>query len=146
MNNKSISSTKFQTGSRTYFFDLKETDDGRRYLKIVESKYKDEGSFERYPIIVPAEAADEFLSKLSKVVASANQGEGINEAKSYSVEEKRSLNPNAYKPWTEDDDNLLELLYAKGSSMAFLMKEFGRNKGAIRSRIKKLGLEEKHRE
>jgi hypothetical protein len=64
--------------------------------------------------------------------------------KAYSVDEIRKVNPKAYAPWTEEDDNRLELHYCEGKTTAELSKIFGRNNGAINSRIKKLELKEKY--
>ncbi len=64
--------------------------------------------------------------------------------KAYTLDEKRILNKNAYTPWTEEDDNKLELLYCEGKSVKMSVDIFGRNKGAIESRIKKLELKEKY--
>ncbi len=48
--------------------------------------------------------------------------------------------PNAYEPWSEEDDNLLKEKYTAGmklNELAFLLK---RNPGKIRSRLKEKGL------
>lgn len=47
---------------------------------------------------------------------------------------------NAYLPWTTEDDNKLKLFYNQGKTIKELTEIFGRNKGAIYSRIKKLVL------
>ena len=60
----------------------------------------------------------------------------------YSVAEKRQEHPNAYKKWSEEDYDLLKKMYAAGHSVAELAKHFGRNNGAIRSRLNKLGLDQ----
>jgi len=52
--------------------------------------------------------------------------------------EKRTQHANAYKPWSADDDCQLMILYHENRSIAELSSIFKRNKGAIRSRIKKL--------
>ena len=62
----------------------------------------------------------------------------------YSLADKRTENRNAYLPWTVEDDNQLEILYCEGKEITQLMEIFGRNKGAIQSRIKKLELDEKY--
>ncbi len=64
--------------------------------------------------------------------------------KAYTLDEKRILNRNAYSPWTDEDDNKLELLFCERKSVEMLVEIFGRNKGAIESRIKKLELKEKY--
>ncbi len=62
--------------------------------------------------------------------------------KSYSVEEVRTRYKDAYKPWTQELDDELTVMYYKGFNVKDIAKHFGRTKGAIRSRIKKLELEE----
>ena len=62
--------------------------------------------------------------------------------KAYSVQEIRTKHSSAYKPWTEELDDELTVLYCEGVNVKDLAKHFGRTKGAIRSRIKKLELEE----
>ena len=58
----------------------------------------------------------------------------------YTVEEKRREHPRAYEKWPPEDDDRLKEMYAAGHSVAELAKHFGRNNGAIRSRLKKLDL------
>ena len=66
------------------------------------------------------------------------------EVKEFSViDEQRSLYANAYAPWTTEDDLVLEKKYRQGLSINDLAVEFERGNGAIRSRLKKLGLLEK---
>ena len=59
--------------------------------------------------------------------------------KTYTIEEKRSEHGNAYIPWEEEADKLLCRLYDEGNSISVLAEMFERTKGAIRSRLKKLG-------
>ena len=139
MKNEKILSTKFQVGNRTYFLDVKTTKDGDRYLKISESKRTGETEFERYQIIVFNEGIDKLAEKVTEVAEKMR-----NEQKSYSVSEKRKTHRNAYQPWTEEDDTRLELLFCEGNSVTELSELFGRNSGAISSRIKKLELKEKY--
>jgi ATP-dependent exoDNAse (exonuclease V) beta subunit len=47
----------------------------------------------------------------------------------------------AYQPWTKEQDDLLKRLYQKGMSMSDLSLQFNRTKGAIWSRVKKLGID-----
>lgn len=62
--------------------------------------------------------------------------------KAYSVDELRTKHKDAYKPWAEELDNELTIMYCEGVNVKDLAKHFGRTKGAIRSRIKKLELKE----
>lgn len=63
----------------------------------------------------------------------------------YSIEACRVEHSNAYKPWTQDDDDRLELLFCEGKTTKELSEIFQRQQGAILSRVKKLELEEKYR-
>ena len=66
--------------------------------------------------------------------------EDSKQQKAYTIEEKRTKNPNAYRPWTKEDDALLLQLSAFGKSITELCEIFGRNHGAIVSRLRKLNL------
>lgn len=59
--------------------------------------------------------------------------------KAYTVNQKREINKDAYKPWTAALDSELEELYDDGWSISDLTIHFKRTKGAILSRLKKLG-------
>ncbi|MFB7136365.1 hypothetical protein ACFCZY_32910 [Streptomyces sp. NPDC056237] len=61
--------------------------------------------------------------------------------KAYTVEAKRQLHPNAYKPWEPEDDQRLAERCAQGASLPELSKEFGRYEGAIASRLLKIQAE-----
>jgi superfamily I DNA/RNA helicase len=62
--------------------------------------------------------------------------------RSYTYEERREKHKVAYKPWTGELDDELTIMYCEGVGINDLAKHFGRTTGAIRSRIKKLELEE----
>jgi DNA polymerase III delta subunit len=51
---------------------------------------------------------------------------------------------NAYKKWTFEEDEMLELHFCEKKSIAQLCSLFGRNRGAIKSRIEKLELKIKY--
>lgn len=55
------------------------------------------------------------------------------------MDKQKQFYASAYAPWTEEDDNRLKRLYVGGKSVDELMEIFGRNRGAIKSRLKKLG-------
>lgn len=60
----------------------------------------------------------------------------------YSYENIRLKYKDAYKPWTTELDDELTVMYCEGVHVKDMAKHFGRSRGAIRSRIKKLELEE----
>jgi F-box protein, helicase, 18 len=59
---------------------------------------------------------------------------------SFSVEKIRKKHRAAYKPWTRELDDELTEKYREGIHVKELSKHFGRTRGAILSRIKKLEL------
>lgn len=75
----------------------------------------------------------------SKQKYEAKNEEPIEKSKKYTLEEKRIEHGNAYMKWDEEADNLLCRLYDEGNSISLLAEMFERRKGAIRSRLKKLG-------
>jgi len=62
--------------------------------------------------------------------------------KAYSVSQVREKHADAYKPWTTEQDDELTMMFCEGVNVRDMAKHFGRTKGAIKSRIKKLELEE----
>ena len=62
------------------------------------------------------------------------------EAISY-MDQQKQLHHNAYAKWTNEDDEQLCTLVEDGVSIQELCRIFGRNEGAIRSRISKFGLD-----
>ena len=81
--------------------------------------------------------SDKDVKRLKKYLKAYKQlmGEPI-----YSVEACRREYPNAYDPWSETDDARLTELWGEGLSLDEIADRFGRKRGAIISRIKKLGL------
>ncbi|MDO9536824.1 MAG: RQC domain-containing protein [Thermoplasmata archaeon] len=60
--------------------------------------------------------------------------------KSYTVENIRETHPKAYEKWTEEEEKTLTKLFKKGTTIEDISNQCGRKPGAIRSRLKKLGL------
>jgi len=89
---------------------------------------------------------ESYLIPLSLTVQSFDYIKNFDkyDKKSYSVEKIREAHPNAYAKWAKEDDDKLELLYCEKTTVKELCDIFGRNRGAILSRIKKLELREKY--
>ena len=58
----------------------------------------------------------------------------------YSIYAAQQDNPNAYKPWSIEDNNELQRMWADGRSIADIADHFGRKQSSIIVRMKKLGL------
>lgn len=56
------------------------------------------------------------------------------------LEKLREKHPNAYRPWSKEDDDKLQTMFEEGAKVAALVKEFGRQRGSIHARLIKLGL------
>ena len=61
-------------------------------------------------------------------------------SKTYDVGQIRERYGQAYQPWTHQDDEHLRACFAAGAPIGDLADELGRQPGAIRSRLRKLGL------
>ena len=62
-------------------------------------------------------------------------------AKKYSLEEMRKKYPNAYRPWSKEEDAKLVGLFKRGEKTKAMAEVLGRQAGSIRSRLDKLGLQ-----
>lgn len=58
----------------------------------------------------------------------------------YSIYAAKQENPNAYEPWSENDDARLAQMWKEGHSVDDIAEHFGRKQSAIIVRLKKLGL------
>ena len=143
MNDNEIYSNKITKGSRTYFFDIKKSEKGDLYLKVSESK-KTENGYEHHRLMVFDEDLKDFVEALKKSLTKFKELKEPKDSKTYSVEKIRETHQQAYLPWTTEDDNRLELLFCEGKKVKELAEIFGRNVGAINSRIKKLELKDKY--
>ncbi len=62
--------------------------------------------------------------------------------KGHGFDKIREKHPNAFRPWSKEQDEELKEFFANGTSVEELSKTFGRKIGAIRMRLVKLGLAE----
>ena len=81
--------------------------------------------------------SDKDVKRLKKYLKAYKQLMGV---PTYSVEACRREYPNAYDPWREEDDAQLVEWWHDGMSVDELAERFGRKRGAIVSRLRKLGL------
>lgn len=77
--------------------------------------------------------------KKREAEAPSKESEG---KKAGSVDEAIVKRRTPYKPWTSELDTELTIMYCEGADTMDIAKHFGRTYGAIRSRIKKLELED----
>lgn len=85
--------------------------------------------------------SDKDVKRLKKYLRAYKQLVG---EPTYSVFACQQEYPNAYTPWSEEDDLTLTQMWCEGATTKDLAAHFQRKPSAIRSRIKKLELEEKY--
>ena len=81
--------------------------------------------------------SDKDVKRLKKYLKAYKQLQG---EPTYSVYACRQEHPKAYDPWSEEDDRLLVEMWHDGVAVDDLAMHFGRKRGAIISRLKKLNL------
>jgi len=88
---------------------------------------------------------DKMENDRAKIIKTSFQkqfGNTLSTEKSYSVDIIREKHQDAYQKWTEKMDDELTVMYCEGINIKDIAKHFGRTKGAIIARIRKLELEE----
>ena len=145
MESTELYTQKLTRGKRSYFFDIKQTEQKSFYIKITESKPSNNG-FEHYRVMVFEEDIEDFMVSFTQCLASYHKLKKtlLIEDNSNTFSKIREKHANAYMPWTSEDDEKLEGLYCEGKTSKELAEQLQRNDGAISSRIKKLGLREKY--
>lgn len=144
---KEIFSAKVTAGSRTYFFDVKESAAGDRYMVISESRQQD-GGFTHQRVMVFDEHMEKFSEAFDQALWTMARREShaapVHETPmtkhAYRVEELRNQYPKAYEKWTSAEDEHLKREHQAGASIAALAALLQRQPSAIQSRLRKLGL------
>lgn len=133
---KIIQSLTVRSGHHTYYIDVQTTADGK-YLSLTEIRRTPEGYHERHQVQL-------FEDSIRKVIAALQamleHFQGQNKS---SMEAAKKKYPNAFKPWTKEDDLQLQVLYYEGRPASEIATLFLRNTGAINARIEKLDLKHK---
>jgi hypothetical protein len=125
---------KVPAGSRTFYLDLKQDDDGGRYLSISEI---DKRGTDRSRILID----ESHLAKLHQAIGTIL--ERLNskpKSESYTLEEKRREHRRAYEAWTAREEHRLRDAYQSGATIGDLAEEFGRAPTAVLSRLYQLGV------
>ncbi|WP_324760268.1 DUF3276 family protein [Sphingobacterium thalpophilum] len=144
MDNNELFTDKITKGNRTYFFDVKKSENGSLYLSISESKRTDDG-FEKHKILIFEEDIKDFKKVFNRAVKKLEKlTDPKSDKESYTLDDIREHHPKAYRPWSTEDDEKLEALFCERKTVKELANIFERKAGAITSRIKKLELREKY--
>lgn len=133
--------TEIDAGRRKYFFEAKKRA-GLIYIKITELREKN-GLFKpRAKIVVRANAFADFKQAFESVVRELHKT--LEKPRDFpthaQLEELRKIYPRAYEPWTTQEDRQLNTEFKESVVLNEIASAHGRKRGAIRSRLKKLGL------
>lgn len=108
-------------------------------LKVSQEAVEMDKEFQRRS----AETAKEFYKMLKGQIEEdqeRSQRSSVGKAKAYSVEEIRRTHANAYQKWTPEEEVKLRECFASGKTVTEVAKILGREKGGVKSRLRKLGL------
>lgn len=130
-------SERVRGGSRYYFFDIKQATNGDRYLVISESKPTEDG-YEHNRVMIFEEYLEAFAAGFTHAVEFFRDGDS---PKAYDVKQIRKEYPQAYERWTDEEEARLIENYQSGLSIPDLAEYFQRKPSAIRSRLRRLGME-----
>ncbi|RYG48989.1 MAG: DNA helicase, partial [Chitinophagaceae bacterium] len=101
--------------------------------------YFDETGKIASPLPAEVNTVEELGKAITHAKNPAKKKRGEEKEPAYSYTEKRLKNKNAYERWTAESDAELKAMFYKGAVISVLCEHFGRNKGAILSRLKKIG-------
>jgi hypothetical protein len=140
-------SQRVGAGSRTYFFDVKKTEEGSKYLVISESRHAGK-AYEHHRVMIFEEHLHAFVTGFQQALrffqsmSSEPERQRMSSAENgvSSVLRVRQRYLQAYKSWSPDEDERLRKSYEQGSSITELASQHQRTPGAIRARLAKLGL------
>ena len=108
---ENVFTSSVRAGKRTYYFDVKETKNGEKYITVTERKrrYNEDGSYkvEKHKIFLYKEDFDKFADALDDVIEYVETGK-MPEKTEYSDE-----NENSEKPENFSDVNFEDLDSAK---------------------------------
>jgi len=133
---KGFFSLKILAGNRIYFIDVKKSSEGARYLQVKEIFQAAGKIQERKSVMV----FEEHIKRFKEGLELAWKYLGLMEKELATVAPKKPTYAKAYKKWQADEELRLRNDYQQGKSIKELSYILQRQPGAIRSRLKKIGL------
>lgn len=99
-------------------------------------------AFANLPLGELTQTHHDFVTACGGTIQVGDRGDAQPKNKVYTVEDLRKIHPNAYKSWSAAEDALLTAHHNSGMVAKEIAERLGRQKGAIRSRLVKIGLVE----
>ncbi|MFT4664057.1 MAG: hypothetical protein ACI8YQ_002270 [Polaribacter sp.] len=137
MKKQSLYTTSVESKTRSFYFDIKEAENGSNYLIISEVKTKNDGTTERRQIFIFENEIAQVASKVTSSLVNFTRKETTRDARIARAKQKYA---NAYEPWTKKEDADLALLFKQGNNTMTISEELQRQPGAITIRLEKLSL------
>lgn len=134
---KEVFSQVVHAGRRSYFFDVKLSSEGKKYLVISES-FKEGNAFKHHRVMIFEEHLPEFAQALWQALHALSIPLP-QENRIVQSEERFSRYSRAYQPWSAEEEVRLLAQFRAGVPVPQIAVAFQRTPGAIRSRLKKLG-------
>ena len=135
-----LHSENFRIGKRSFYFDLNQSTNKQQYLTITQLRKNQREEFERQQILLNEREIRAFASAFVQCLMLFDQ-QTKQKTAAPSMEELRLQYPNAYRPWSKEDDLALEIYVGEELNLKELSSFFQRKESAIRARIKSLGLD-----
>ncbi|MEM9921562.1 MAG: DUF3276 family protein [Bacteroidota bacterium] len=135
-----LHSENFRIGKRSFYFDLNQSTNKQQYLTITQLRKNQREEFERQRILLNEREIRAFASAFVQCLMLFDQ-QTKQKTAAPSIEELRLQYPNAYRPWSKEDDLALEIYVGEELNLKELSSFFQRKESAIRARIKSLGLD-----
>jgi len=139
MENKNLLHTEQVSGpSKSFYLDLKKTENGKNYLVITQSRKVDEENRERTRIILFENEIAKFSEAMMRSLLqfSMVRDAEIRRYKSHVQEQF----PKAYTKWSNEDELQLKSLFEQGHGVEDLTVSLERNAAGVMARLRKLGL------
>ncbi len=112
-------------------------------LYLPDSLIKDFYNQSKHIYFLPIRKKDEKNELLNHNITKNKTDGSLKKDLTNNVANIRTIFENAYKPWTKNHDEKLSIMYTEGITIKDLSKHFKRSRGAIKSRIEKLQLDDK---
>ncbi len=136
---KTLFTQQVKAGTRTIFIDLKENKRGGNYLTVTQSRLGENDTYTRSQIILFQDDLARFSSALLRSLMQFNYLEHA-VSPDY-IEQVREHHPNAYNKWTDEEVDSLKAMVEEGKDVEEVASALKRRPGAIRYRLRQMGLE-----
>lgn len=137
MKKQPLYTTSVESKTRSFYFDIKEAENGSKYLVISEVKKKEDGTTERRQVLIFENEIAAVASKITSSLVNFTRKETTPEA---IISRAKAKYAKAYEPWTKKEDSELALLHKQGNNTTTISEELQRQPGAIKIRLEKLDL------